>query len=582
MTEKKCIRKPISGIYILSILLLLILPHTYASLYKGDYDRTISNITLKGNSIVGTEKKKNKTVGLFYFVWLGQHGTTGIYDNSKIDHAALFSTAPNDLTPMNQYHFWGQPLYGYYNSEDPWVMTRHIELLTMAGIDYLIIDTTNAFYYPSVMHSLIQKLLFFQKQGWSVPKVAFYTNSSSGTTVTNIYNEYYKSEKYNDIWFRMNEKPLIIGITANNNNTSDQTFFNGAKDFISPQLVEYFDVRESQWPNVPIHEESFPWISWDYPQKNHKGTVSVSVAQHPEKSVFFSDTTNTKGRGYDAITKKNNTHLSRDGKNFQDQWETVFSLGDAVSNVFVTGWNEWVAIKLASEKGKVFFVDAYNEEFSRDSEMMKGGYNDNFYLQLVRNIKKFKYENTPSIANTFRQPSHYKDFSGDAINRDYKDFSGKGRYIDSSARNDITDIIVEHDKKNIYFTIKTAEAITSPNPSEENWMNIFIKTHDAADNFEGFNYVVNRTFAKNKTANVEKSSGGYKWKNSGHAKYELKGNVLKVSIPLKSLSISADTPSIEFKVADHVTNYEDIMDYYVSGDVAPIGRLTFQYSFKGS
>ena len=35
--------------------------------------------------------------------------------------------------------------------------------------------------------------------------------------------------------------------------------------------------------------------------------------------------------------------------------------------------------------------------------------------------------------------------------------------------------------------------------------------------------------------------------------------------------------AIEFKVSDNVTNYDDIMDYYVTGDSAPIGRLSFSY-----
>jgi hypothetical protein len=35
--------------------------------------------------------------------------------------------------------------------------------------------------------------------------------------------------------------------------------------------------------------------------------------------------------------------------------------------------------------------------------------------------------------------------------------------------------------------------------------------------------------------------------------------------------------SFEFKIADNVTRYGDIMDYYVNGDSAPIGRLSYSY-----
>ena len=63
---------------------------------------------------------------------------------------------------------------------------------------------------------------------------------------------------------------------------------------------------------------------------------------------------------------------------------------DKVDNVFVTGWNEWIAIKLDLGDGKPWFVDCATEEFSRDIEPMKGGYEDAFYLQLCDNIRRYK------------------------------------------------------------------------------------------------------------------------------------------------------------------------------------------------
>ena len=36
-------------------------------------------------------------------------------------------------------YYWGEPLYGYYLSRDPWVMSRHVELFVEAGIDVLIL-----------------------------------------------------------------------------------------------------------------------------------------------------------------------------------------------------------------------------------------------------------------------------------------------------------------------------------------------------------------------------------------------------------------------------------------------------------
>jgi hypothetical protein len=63
----------------------------------------------------------------------------------------------------------------------------------------------------------------------------------------------------------------------------------------------------------------------------------------------------------------------------------------------------------------------------------------------------------------------------------------------------------------------------------------------------------------------------------GEAELRVQGNVMVVSVPLSSIGKKAKKLAIEFKVSDNVTNYDDIMDYYVTGDSAPIGRLSFSY-----
>lgn len=65
--------------------------------------------------------------------------------------AALWNTDGTTESPLGQYHFWGEPLYGYYNSLDPWVIRRHVELFISAGIDCLVFDATNAHCYFSVV-----------------------------------------------------------------------------------------------------------------------------------------------------------------------------------------------------------------------------------------------------------------------------------------------------------------------------------------------------------------------------------------------------------------------------------------------
>ena len=565
-----------------------------------EHERSLMRLT--GTDALGREIKpllrkrdQGKYVGLFYSLWLGHHNE-GIYDVQKLldnNPDALNNPNNNNESPIGKFHFWGEPLYGYYNMKDPWIVTRHIELLTNAGIDYLCLDATNTIIYPEQAINLFSSLLKFQSQGFDVPKIVFYTNSSSGTTVDNIYNTFYKSGNYEDIWFKPVEKPLIIGITENNNNASDMLKFHTFDDFIKPAMKEYFDVRESQWPNGDYNEDAIPWMSWQNPQWNHKGSVAVPVSQHSHSVVFASSMHDECSRGYNNTTKEVETDWTA-GANFQTMWNNVFDNITEINNVLVTSFNEWMAIKYANE-GIVFFVDVYNHEFSRDIEMMKGGYNDNFYMQLVQNIRKFKYEEGDDFnmkkkkiqisemdETDWAQASTYLDFAGDALTRNYINASGTDRYIDNSNRNDIVEIKVIHDNSTLYFKIKTLNKITPYNGEDLNWMTILLQSEDTDENesFEGYQFIINRKPKENGNTSIEKSIGGFNWEEIGEASYHLNNNTIQIAIPIKLLNLTKSKGKVEFKVSDNITQSDDIMNYYVTGDSAPLGRLKFSYTYK--
>ena len=521
---------------------------------------------------------KEKEVGIFYFVWLGQHPSeqTGNYNITELlaNHPEdLYDTKGTPISPLHKYHFWAEPLYGYYNSADPWVIARHVELFMAAGIDYLVLDTTNGFCYPIVVRTLLETLKRFQSEGLKVPKVSFYTNGASGRVVKTLYETFYKNGDYDSLWYSPEGKPMIIGITRENKGTTDQL----SPVYIEGELLDYFDVRESQWPTKRPQKNTFPWMSWDYPQSIHDGVVSVSVAQHSTAKILFSDPVHGRGRGYDPILKKNLSDQIRSGHNFQMQWNTALARPDEVSNVFITGWNEWVAIKYVFD-GEVGFVDTFTEEFSRDIEMMKGGYSDNFYLQMVRNIAAFKGKEA-----TLTKPAlegsgvTYSDLEGDVICRDFKDFSGKGHYSDQSARNDIVNVTVSHDETSVSFRIRTAAPITRHEKGDLTWMNILVSVSDTCEKSFPYDYIIGRHPRKNGRTSVERvtDSGTIK---TGRAFYDVSGNEMIVKVPINVLGLSAENLKLSFKVSDHVLDQFDIMDYYISGDSAPIGRLSYKYN----
>src|SRR5262249_51705866 len=106
--------------------------------------------------------RADRRVGMFYFLWHNDvrgkpPAFSGPYDVSQIlaqDPNALRHPGSLLWGSPGVAHYWAEPLYGYYFSADPWVLRRHAQLLTAAGIDVLIFDTTNAETYPKAYRRL--------------------------------------------------------------------------------------------------------------------------------------------------------------------------------------------------------------------------------------------------------------------------------------------------------------------------------------------------------------------------------------------------------------------------------------------
>lgn len=562
-----------------------------------NYEYTLLNLSAtdkEGRSVrLSDAEIKDSFVGLFYHIWLGNDHTRNykrVYDITQLlknDPDSLWDIRGNDASPVGSFHHWGEPLYGYYCSSDPYVLRRHAELLTMAGVDYLVFDTTNSYVYAETVNALLEIFKEYHDMGWKVPKLAFYCNTHSSPTMRTIYENWYKDGRYNDLWFSLDgEKPLIIG---------------ALNELTEAQYELYstvFDMRSSQWPygmNAD-YENGFPWMDWDYPQKNYNGTMSVSLAQHPGARMSQGRISNN-GRGFDYATFRNKSSNTALGTNFAGQFATVFKnnsdpTAKKVNNVFITGFNEWKAIKYQDGES-VFFVDTFNEEYSRDIEMMKGGYADNYYLQMSDYIKAFKYTEVKrykyNVASVdindatfagFARAARFSDFTGEAAIRNYSDAFGTTTYVDNSGRNDIKDVYVVHDKDYLYIKAETVNDIVAYNGTDENWMTVLLSTEKSAEkSFGGYDFIINRSPKANGKTSLEKSVGGYNWVGAGEAEYRVYKNAVVYRIPLSALGLSENSCYVKIKVNDNITKYDDIMDYYVSGDSAPIGRLGYVYGY---
>ncbi len=567
-----------------------------------DFGRVISPVDGKVNS--------DRYVGMFYFLTLGQHANhSGIYDVNLITYEGTYNKAfsryNTPITPVGAAHFWGEPVWGYYNSEDPWVIRKQIEMLTMAGIDFIVLDTSNNVLYENVTAVLFDLLLEYQNDGWDVPQVVYYLGKHEVNVDVSVFKQvyriFYENDTYKSLWFTPNdpEKPMII---APDNVIAR---FRASSNEEERMLAEFFDFRVTQWPiaapvNDPVYEYGAPWISFEYPQTSQEGWISLSIAQHV--TVNMTDTRNSRGRGWYPTEKvkgkwegENDHENWRQNLNFQAQWNTVLEMtpeqraADA-RFVFLTGWNEWVAEKIRLNDREYYTVDTFNAEYSRDIEPSRSsGMKDYAYFQTIMNIHNdnfapavhYEYPaTTPDITKDdtaiWESAPTYRDFTGECADRNFKGMAGDLIYKDTTGRNDIDTVSILRDSEYLYFRIACARDITAYVEGDATWMNLWLKTADAdGELFCGYEYVINREVDGNKSA-ILAANGEV----VGDADVNVYDKVMILRIPLDAIGLDEHNFALEFKVTDNVQDMEnDPLNLYSTGDAAPIGSLNFSYGY---
>ena len=150
--------------------------------------------------------RTNRTVGIFYFQWLGTHGTAR-HDNSQILQA---NPDHPSYGPPGAFHHWGEPLFAYYQSNDEWVIRKHTQMLADAGVDVLIFDVTNGYTYDDVYLKICALWTAMRHAGERTPQLAFIAHSGEGKVVQRLYDSFYGKGLYPPLWFRWQGKPLVL------------------------------------------------------------------------------------------------------------------------------------------------------------------------------------------------------------------------------------------------------------------------------------------------------------------------------------------------------------------------------------
>lgn len=551
-----------------------------------------------------TDMETDKQVGVFYFIWQGcGPELTQINDNTKT-FANLDLIGKTGITldewkdagggDQGQVHWWGEPLFGYYDALDEWVVTRHLQMLAMADVDFIVIDQTNGVQggYIQRINLLLETADALVKQGVRVPQIAFMAYDDGPDTVNTLYKRIYsRHPEWSELFYHWNghDKPVIFdNITGYSKDASYQIDRTQKLASYDEGVVDALDIRDVSFP----HETVVPGYSGtgllylDFratPQvirdKSDGGYsfMNVSVAEICKTGSSSSNVlseTGDRSRNWNGTCNlewNGETDAWRYGYNFARQWQVA--LEKSPDMVFVTGWNEWISGLGVRSDGTISLIDNANINNSRDIEPMSGGYGDNYYLQMCYYIAQFKYgcsigaehigSTTISGDADWEQSGvlRYDDPIGEAGAREHQAANYPSLvYTMKDADNDISRIYVAADETATYFRVDTAEAVKDS--TKEGNLVLLIKIGEKT-------YAVNRTGGSDTSCSVEELTEGA-WKTVGEATCRVADKSFYLTI---STDLIANRDTLYIKWVDGLVDPADRMAYYTCPEAAPYGGL---------
>lgn len=539
----------------------------------------------------------NKNVGIFYFLW-NNNPKPYVYNNDRIIRQRGYRQGWYLIGPMFSTHWWGQPLFGYYCSSDPWVLKEHAIMLGDAGVNTLIFDNTNGPIYLGVQKALFKVFKHMRALGNTVPNFCCYAGEGAWNK---DYQDIYRAGLAKNLWYYWNGKPLMLIM---NNQTIKG---------LPPKICKFFTLRQCGYQDYPDgkvnrffgngHNKWF-WNQF-YPQ--HYGWHTNPKTPEETSVGAAGWTVHNDGRdyhdGYEPIRKYQNPAL---GLCFAEQWRGALRIDPAF--VFVTSWNEWTAtvwpdhVPNNRERSRMMFhrlkygqpmeVDGFDEEYSRDIEPMRHGFGDDYYYQLVADIRCYKgVHPLPRVSRTsapytgpFSQWANigplFINNVGMAIHRDYRGW-GTHVYVNNTGRNDIVASKFCYDRKNLYFWVKTRKTMTPW--FGRSWMLLFLNTTgNPHTGWLGYNYVIDRQVLSDNTSQIERNIHGfYQWKPVGKAHFRVRGDQMQMTIPRNLVGLKNHIPAeIHFKWADHIEQNGSWTDFYLNGDCAPPFRFYYRAKIR--
>ena len=578
------------------------------------------------NAEVG-DPKEDKTVAMFFWTWHLSRGTPLNVTEFINKYPEAIHDYDHPAWPSGVAYYWNESVYGHYLSNDQWVLRRQGELLANAGVDAVLTDNTNGTYtWQDGYHALLEAWGQARSEGAvNTPKLSFMLPFSAGantaTQLRDIYQDIYRTDSYQDQWFYWEGKPVIMAHGTNSGLDRNDNLDKEILNFFTfrPGYAGYTNsrvVQGGQWGWLSIYPQPLYCATKEQAREKKPEQVTVGVAMNHSYEFDLIAPMNGIGIMGRSYTHDNETRFATEGTegskwgyNFAEQFEYAIEADPQL--IFVTGWNEWTAGRhetwpegYASAVENAF-PDQFNDEFSRDIEPTKGELKDHYYYQLVNYVRQYKGARaipTPTLQATIditkdntqwnEVGPYYAAYIGGTEDRDATG-AGSLRYTEYSGRNDIIGARVARDGEFVYFYVECNENITPY--TDPLWMVLYIDSDQQNQGWESFDYVLNKTSPTATTATLEKFTGnGYETEVVGDVEYTVDGKYMQVKVPKSMLNLSGYDFTINFSWTDNVHDEDDaapagdaaykytkfsgdILDFYMSGDVAPGGRFKFSY-----
>ena len=571
--------------------------------------------TLPTNLLCGPPRPDRPT-GIFYFLW---HNPGELGDDGPRDNTAYIDARGGYTNPANPWAdnppwmdggngrswYWGKPEHGYYASDDEWVIRRHISQLTAAGVDVIAFDNTNGHphTYQRNYTAIAETIRKMRTEGTRVDlKFLFVTHGGAGgsvRTMTWLYENFYRPGLYPELWFYWQGKPAIIGYPDG---------LKTGETPVSDEVRNFFTIRAG-WANRPDSVNEWQWIDTPTPQDHGYLPARPDIAE--QLAVACGGWANG-NLGRSNLNRKqpafDKFHLPvgrTEGQGLFFAEQMFYGLKYDPQFLFVTGWNEWWAgawnssvdngpalLTSRTAKGKRYFVDNYNAEYSRDIEPMAGGFGDNYYYQFVaanrqrKGVHPIPAASTPKAINVGGDFAdwtdvgpEFLDVAGDVDARDHPGtFKNMPNYTNTAGRNDFRVLKVARDRDFLYFYAETT-ALLTPH-TDPHWMTLFINAdRRRATGWEGYDYVVDFDRSGAATTTLYRL-GGNNWnpvRVRADLPYKVSGNKLMLRVARADLGLAAEPVAFDFHWADNYHRAGDVAEFSVNGDSAPDRRFDYRY-----